>query len=253
MNPVRKMILKASAAAAATALGASAHALTTTIDTTLLEANSTLTFSQAALDALSLTDTTVMAGGYARSLGTNASGLTAFNLPVTSLTADIGLLPPSLTPTAAKVTGSALTFLDGGNGKMVSFSNLAINFDNSTIYGDFTSSTGTVSQLDLFTFKVTAPLSFSLNGGVSLTESMGDIYMTSDAVNAFKTGLGLPKAVTLVLPTVNFGTIDAKIVPWVRSTPLVNVPAVPEPSTYAVFGIGLAMAGIAARRQLTAG
>ena len=99
------------------------------------------------------------------------------------------------------------------NGKAVTFANLSVNFKNDTIYGDFTSAAGTTKQLDLFNFTVTQPLKFSLTGGISLTEQMGNLAMTSDAVTAFQQGLSLPKAVTLLLPTINFGTIDAKIVP----------------------------------------
>ena len=98
-------------------------------------------------------------------------------------------------------------------------------------------------------FTVTQPLKFSLTGGISLTEQMGNLAMTSDAVTAFQQGLSLPKAVTLLLPTINFGTIDAKIVPWIRSTPL---KAVPEPSTYAILGVGLAAAGLTLRRRQSA-
>lgn len=238
---IARALVKTSIAAALAAVAVASHATTITLDTTLLQANSTLTLSQAALDALSLTATTVTPGGYATSLGNNSAGLPQYNVPVTSLSVDISLFPLSLTlPSAAQAQGSKLTFTDTKNSKAVSFANLTINFRNDTIYGDFSSAAGTTKQLDLFSFTVTQPLQFNLNGGISLTESMGNMFMTSDAVKAFQTGLSLPHAVTAILPTVNFGTIDAKIVPWFRSQPL---QAVPEPSSYAFLVLGLSVVG----------
>ena len=250
MKTARSLIAKTSFAAMLAGAVVAGHATTITLNTTLLEADSTLTLSQDALDALSITNTSVSPGGYARDLGPNSSGLSQYSLPITSLSVDVSLFPLSLTlPSAAQVNGSSLTFTDNNNGKAVTFANLSVNFKNDTIYGDFTSAAGTTKQLDLFNFTVTQPLKFSLTGGISLTEQMGNLAMTSDAVTAFQQGLSLPKAVTLLLPTINFGTIDAKIVPWIRSTPL---KAVPEPSTYAILGVGLAAAGLTLRRRQSA-
>lgn len=249
MKSASSLIVKTSLAAVVAGAAVSAHAFSLTLDTTLLEANSTLTFSQDAVDALGLAHTSVSAGGYATSLGTNSAGLPQFNLPVTSLSANISLIPLSLSTTAAKATGSSLSFVNARNNQSVSFSNLAINFNNSTIYGDFTSAAGTTSQLDLFNFSVTKPLTFSLSGGVSITESMGNMYMTTDAIKAFQTGLGLTRAVNAILPAINFGSIDAKVVPWLRSKPLSSIKAVPEPSTYAILGVGLAFAGMLKTRR----
>lgn len=249
MISARSLLAKTGFVAALAAASVSSHATTITLDTTLLEANSTLTFSQDAVDALSVTNTSLTPLGYATSLGNNSAGLPQFNIPVTSLSVDISLFPLSLTlPSAASAKGSSLQFTNGKNGKSVSFGDLNIDFKTDTISGNFTSATGT-QKINVFTFSVLKPLQFNLNGGISLTEQLGNLYMTSDAINAFKTGLGLPGGVTAILPSINFGTIDAKIVPWFRSTPLSSIKAVPEPSSYAIMGLGLGMLTLSLRRK----
>ena len=254
MVALRSLIKQAGLLAAMSVASVSSHAFSITLDTTLLQANSTLTLTQTAMQAMSAIGVSLSAGGYATNLGNNSAGLAQYNIPVTSLTANISLFPLSLAPTQAKTAGSTLSLTSAaspglGGGGSATISNMLINFSNDTIFGSVTSDSGTVNNVGLFTFNVTKPLTFSLNGGISLTESLGNLTLTQNAATMLTSDLKYPSFLAGTFQALNFGSIDAKIVPWFRSTPLGSVNPVPEPSTYAILAVGLGLAGVAARRR----
>lgn len=63
------------------------------------------------------------------------------------------------------------------------------------------------------------------------------LKLTSATASTIVSGLGLPAFYSGILASVDFGNVE------------VNVSAVPEPSTYALIGLGLAGAAVAARRR----
>lgn len=211
----------------AMSLSTGAHALPLTLNTSWLDANGVISLSIAAQQSLQLTGIQVNAAGQASNLG-----LGQFNLPITQLTADVGFF--SLTPVAGKVDGSVLTFDNGQSGKRVSVTGLQIDFNNKSIMADIIAG-GNSTHTTLFTFDVTSPLQFSLTGGVSLTERLGNLRMSAQAATSFADGIGLPAYLSTVLTSIDFGTVDATIRPWFR-TPVTGVP---EPRTWHLMVLGL--------------
>jgi hypothetical protein len=238
--------------------GLPALALPLTLNTTGLDANSTLSLSQDATDLLTLTGITVSAGGKAAPLSA-----TAFNIPISSLTVDVNLLPPSLAPTKALALGSSLLLTDTLTGGSAGFGNLTLDFKTLSISGDVTTPAGSQTNVPLFTFKVTKPLTFSLKGGISLNESLGSLYLTDSAAKTFAQGLMVPDSLAFLFSQVDFGTIDARIVPWFRpkssstavaaslASPLLSAAAlampVPDAPVWSLWCLGLI--GLSALRR----
>lgn len=231
----------------------SAQATPISLDTTWLDANGRLTLTMDARQTLALTGIQMSVGGKAATLGDGT-----FNLPISRITADVRLLPPSLSMQSAQVAGSSLVFLNTLNQAQVSLSNLSMDFGTHTVYGDVLGSSGT-SRLSLFTFDVTAPLSFSLKGGISVNMTLGNLHFTDEGATSFASALGVPSFLVPVLTQVNFGTIDARVVPWFRkdvSSHAALVSSVPEPSAGAmlILGMGLVLlARSSARRKTLSG
>ncbi len=204
-----------------------AQALSLTVNTTWLDANGVISLSMEAQQALQLTGIQVSAGGKSTNLGGGR-----FNLPITQLSADVGLF--TLTPISGQVDGSALIFDNGFSGKRVSIEGLQIDFSSNAIVGDIVVG-GAITPTTLFTFDVTSPLRFNVKGGVSLTEHLGNLRMSTAAANTFADGIGLPSYLSTVLTSIDFGSVDATIRPWFR-TP---VKAVPEAGTGSLMALGL--------------
>lgn len=245
INPIKRIAV----ASLAVASFSSSYAVPVTLDTSWMNANCTFTLSQAAINTLYLTQVSIVPSGT-----TTAVGSDAFNMPITQLSANISLLPPSVAPTSGIAKGAYIGFDDALTGKTVSLGNLSIDFKTNGIFADVTSNGTTLSQQRIFTFDVTQPLSFSLKGGVSVNETMGNLHMVDWAAQTFTSGLGLPSFFSSVLTTVDFGTIQAIISPTLRKSSLgaqaiASVQAVPEASTQALMGIGLLAMFLVSRRQ----
>jgi len=221
-----------------------------TLDTTWLDANSTLTLSQDAQSTLAITGITTSVGGRATPVGQGA-----YNIPVTSLSMDIGLLPPTLNPTKAVAGGSSLNFTNTLTGGEAGFANLTLDFKKHIIYGDVTTPSSSFSAMPLFTFDVLQPLTFSFKGGISLTESLGNLHFTDVGAQTFAAGLKIPDFLAPVFTQINFGSIQAQVVPWFRSPALKqaslpgSVSAVPEPAATLMLGMGLAALCVLMRRH----
>jgi hypothetical protein len=225
----------------------SAQATPISLDTSWLDANGRLTLTSDARQTLALTGINMSVGGKAATLDDGV-----FNLPISRITADVRLLPPSLTMQSAQVAGSSLVFLNTLNQAQVSLGNLSMDFGTHTVYGDVLSGSGSgASRLSLFTFDVTAPLSFSLKGGISVNMTLGNLHFTEEGATSFASALGVPSFLVPVLTQVNFGAIDARVVPWFRkdvTSRAALVSSVPEPSAGAMLILGMGLALLASGR-----
>lgn len=207
-----------------------AAAIPITIDTTWLDANGKMSLTTDARQTLAVTGIDMTVGGKASSLGDGV-----FNLPISKVTTDIHLLPPSLEMRSAQVKGSSLEFHNTLTQSRMSLADLSMDFDTHKVLGTMISAAGS-TRVEMFTFEELSPLKFSFKGGISITTSLGNLHFTDEGARRFVDALGVPSFLAPVLLQVNFGTIDARVVPWFRS----SVSAVPEPTAVALLSIGLA-------------
>lgn len=222
----------------AAGMAAPAWALPISLDTTWLDANARLSLSQVAQQTLALTGITVAASGKTSNLGGGA-----YNLPVSELAVDIGIFPPSLSVLTADVQGAALTFSNSITRTSAQLANLSLNYPDRTIFGDLIAG-GKSQHISVFSFDVIKPLSFSLNGGVSVNLNLGNIHFTNPGATAFASALSIPSVLVPTFTSINFGTLDAKVVPWFRTA----VPSVPESSSGLMLAIGLACVTAVSRK-----
>jgi len=246
---VTKTFLRASVGSIALAgmmVAGSAQALT--LNTAGVKANALLTLNSAAASTLASNGITMKALGNATSAGTNA-----FNLPITSAELSVGLF--KITPQGGDAIGSALQLIKGSRSATMA------NFD--VVYGTGTG-TGTISgdvivngktqSMALFTFKEQTPVTVKLSGlTLTLNQSLSNLKLTSGAAATFASALNLSTAAAATLASTDYGTLKMDI----SSTKRVAVSTkaftaanlVPEPSTYALMGLGLAGVALVARRK----
>lgn len=231
--------LRIAALALGASLAAPASALPITLNTTWLDANAKLSLSQVAQQTLALTGITAASAGQSSNLGNGA-----YNLQVSRLQVDLGLLPPSLSVLTADVSGPALTFSSAVTRASATLANLTLDQQRGVIHGDILSE-GVAKRVPVFSFDVVRPLSFSLVGGISVNLGLGNLHFTDAGATTFAAALKIPDVLVPTFTTIDFGKLDAKVVPWIRQP----VPSVPEPSSMALMLLGL-MGGLAmARRQ----
>jgi len=226
--------------------------IVTTLPTSSIEADTVFSFSSQAVRAMKLLDLSATAMGNATPYGTSGW---AYNLPVTEVTTSLGLLPPSLTPVSGRADGSALK-IAGADGGLV-LANFALDFKRNVLSADFTSASGTVKGMDIYTFHVAEGLHLSTNGGLSMKMNMDQMFLTAGARAAFIDALYLPDFTDAVMAKLDFGTMAVNISPLLR-TPvndrlfkptLAMATPVPEAPSLAAMMLGLAGLAMVTRRR----
>lgn len=187
--------------------------------------------------------------------------------PVTSLTGNFD--GSALTVTKVGTGGGATQTTVAGsatNGAgFLSISNLNVDLTTKTVYADIDGANGVgkISQYALWTFTgLSGATTFNVPNPAVQTSFTSDNTITglfaSQATidNIFVKALNLNSTGKSGLTAVNdptkgggagFGTIVSKIT--VLATPNSVTPAIPEPSTYALMGLGLVGIGLVARRR----
>ncbi len=254
-----KFAFKSSVVAAAFVAAGSASAVTLTAGNPSQSVNGfpftsgsgALTFSQTLIDALNTGGVEVIAAAPATSNILGAPGeYTAVGVaaPVTQL--EVGAGGEVLTATsvggATQIAGAVKGVSYGGT---ISVTNLKIDMVNKNIYADFVGAgmnkagaTVNVNATNVLAWSFTdiaGPTSLTTEGTFDTT--LSGLSLTTTAFNHLKDGLGLYSIGLIALQgaSTDFGSLTSTL----------TVAAIPEPSTYALMGLGLVGIGFAARRR----
>ncbi|WP_374592706.1 PEP-CTERM sorting domain-containing protein [Aquabacterium sp.] len=129
-----------------------------------------------------------------------------------------------------------------GNGGNVTIKNLDVVISGSTanVYADISGANGLATQTHFLMWTATSVSGDTAVTGTTFSSKVDNLYITAAGKAALIQGLGLTAIGQGVLAGVStYGTL---------STNAVFAP-VPEPSTYALMGLGLAAVGFVARRR----
>jgi len=226
---------------------AGAQALTVTMPTSLIDAQAQFNFSDTASDVMANMGFSVSALGNTRSVG---GSIWNYMMPVTQVALDVSLFPWDLSPVSGQASGSGL-LIQGDNGAL-SLANFGLDFSRNVLTADLGTSTGIIKNFDVYSFKVDQDLHLSTSGGLSMKMSLQNMILTSGAQAQFASALQLEPFAVVILPRLNFGSLDINISPSLRfnvsDKPLIA--AVPENSTLLMLVTGMFGIGFVARHRM---
>jgi len=248
-----KFAMKSIVAATAFVAMGLANAATVAIDGTNITGSGGLTFSSALQGALTLGGVTVGAyGGATYASGTVTAGLSSLSYDTTTNKVTEVVSTGGATQVMA---ASSLLQATGGSAKVGDL-DVKFNADGSVnIYGivSGTSNSGTAVNFSglLFTVKAT-----DITGATTFTNSVGtynttlsNLTITAAGFQALADVFGLTAGglgyISLNGAAANFGTLNSTI----KVVSGGSTGTVPEPSTYALMGLGLVGMGLVARRR----
>ena len=212
----------------------------------------TLTFSDSLLAALNIGKVAVTSVEPATVTGTPAAKNVAAAAPITSVTADnvSGQVLAVNTAGGALMTAPVQDYVSAGG--TLSVSNIAVDLSSKRIYasitGDFSgaatgvpgTSSGVTTKNNFYLWDYTTLSGAStITGPGTFNTTLSGLKITTDGYNHFVSALRLGLFGTTALQAVtDYGTITSAI-----------TVAVPEPSTYALMGLGMVGIAVAARRR----
>lgn len=223
------------------------------LDTTYLQANSTLQFSSSAFNATNLLDISFSAMGNAYQSGSvTTKGVTVptFVLPVTNADVSIGW-NLKVSPNSGDATGSGLLLTRGY--AQLGLANFSIDYTTDKVFADVMWG-GKSTNMAVYSFTEQSDLKIGLSGlSLTMNQTLGNLKLTNQAVDTFASVLGVDDVFKGVMTGLDFGTITIDIKTALRKpisdTPLTAASMVPESSTYLMMALGLAGIATVARRK----
>ncbi|TAK94029.1 MAG: hypothetical protein EPO09_10750 [Aquabacterium sp.] len=225
-----------------------ASAITMTLPTTNLDANSVFSFNSDVQDIMSNMGMYVTGLGNSKQTSPTAW---SFNMPVTEVSLNMNLLPLSLSPVSGKASGSALGIYseDGG----LQLANFSLDFKRNVLSADLITTSGTSKNFDVYNFNVAQGLHLSTSGGLSMQMSLTQMKLTSGAQSAFSQALALPTFAVAILGNLDFGKLDINISPSLRfnvSDKAYTASMVPELPSSGMLALGLFGLALTMRRKM---
>ncbi|MCW7540840.1 PEP-CTERM sorting domain-containing protein [Aquabacterium sp. A7-Y] len=214
----KRLLLAAAAALSFPALAA----------TPITGGDADLVFSQAAIDTLGLISVSVAGTGSATTVTPGQS----FSFPVTGGSVEGNAVVDVLTDVNAGVS------LTKGS-TVINLGDFRVDVGSKTLYGDITIGAQVVQNTALYTFTTVTDVEAGPN---ARTVSASGMFITETALNTLGDALGVPTFLRPAVAGVDFGTLTGNL----------TVAAVPEPSTYAMLGLGLAGIGFYSKRRRAA-
>jgi len=249
------------ASAASATLNAGGTLAVPGYDLSDLTGSGTLTFSTTLIGALNAGKVQVSGIAPATATVVNktnaATGVVSISsasaaAPVTSLTGD--LVGSTLTVTNVGTVGGAFqnapTKNIATNTGSLSITNLNVDLVNKKVFADLVGGNGVGSMSQVYLWDIVNPIVGSTTftipaaGGVmSSTNTISGLKITTSSFDIFAQAMGLTaNGITSLKTVTDFGTIVSTI--SAKATP-----TIPEPSTYALMGLGLVGMSLVARRR----
>lgn len=234
-------------------MGVSGSASALSLDTTFLQATSTLQFSASAYNATNLLNISFSSLGNTYQNGsvtTNGVSVPTFVLPVTNADVSIGW-NLKISPNSGDATGSGLLLTRGY--AQLGLANFSIDYTTDKVYADVLAG-GKSTNMAVYSFTELTDLNIGLKGlSLTMNQTLGTLKLTNEAANTFASVLGIDDVFKGVMLGLDFGTITIDINTGLRKpvsdNPLTAAVMVPETSTYVMMAMGLVGIASVSRRK----
>jgi len=205
-----------------------------------------LSFSADLLGALDTGKVSV--AGYGAATATVAKDSDGFyteasaSAPITALTIDTVTHNVLAAATTGGATQTAPVLKSVSSGGSLTVTDLNVDLANKKVFATIIGGNGVGTLNNFYLWDIgTITGATTVAGAGTYTTSLSGLSITTDGFNKFVTSLGLLNlGKSALMGVTDFGTITSTIV---------ATPAIPEPSTYALMGLGLAGMGLVARRR----
>ncbi|MGC4059596.1 MAG: PEP-CTERM sorting domain-containing protein [Aquabacterium sp.] len=210
----------------------------------------TLSFSADLLGALDTGKVTVANYGSATTVATKDSdgyySSVSAAAPITSLTIDSSSMAVLGAATSGGATQTAPVLKSVSSGGSLTVTDLNVDLAAKKVYATLIGGNGVGTLTNVYLWDIGSITgATSVTGAGTFTTTLSHLSITADGLNKFTQSLGLLTLGKSALSGVtDFGVITSTIV--AKASP---VNTIPEPSTYALMGLGLVGMSLVARRR----